>query len=193
MSPELEKAAIEDLAIPDVRFQRNAQTLLRDWGSAAAEQPLWEGLARLRERTGNPTDQRGLEYGFADALLKASSWILNSEKIDRLMAACITDSCRASVASERRTLQAPVRISLMFGSDMTSVGPFLLRNPRQLAAKIAQFPKGTQFFFGPGFEGTWFREQRMREIHGILDAAGMEVVEPPRPTQGWPCHVESAV
>ncbi|HWB97256.1 MAG TPA: hypothetical protein VG672_11150, partial [Bryobacteraceae bacterium] len=183
MSPALEKAAIDDLASPDPMAQRTAQSLLQNGGSAAAQQPLWEGFARLRGSRPAPMNQSMLEFGYVEALLKAAGWALTPPEVDRLMAACLTDNCRATVASERRALQTPLRITMMTANGLyASVGPFLLRSRRQLEEKIAQFPKGTSFVFERGYEGTWFREQRSREIRRILDASGMTaIIQPARP------------
>lgn len=76
----------------------------------------------------------------------------------------------------RRGLEAPVSIP-PYGD--WRVGTVQLRDRAQLERKIAQFPKGTAFYFERGYEGTWLREQRMRDLRRVLEAAGLKEVDPP--------------
>jgi len=180
MSPGMEKAAIADLASPSLSIQRLALTLLQYGGSPASEQPLWDGLARLRE-SGKDPGEHGLEYGYVSALTNAIGWVLTPEKLNRLAAACITDSCRQNVDSAKRRLVEPLGISLSSPVNRMAVmiGPYEARSMRQLDAKIRQFPRGSRFFFQVAYQGNWFYEQRMIEIRRVLDAAGMVVVAQP--------------
>lgn len=183
LSPGLEKAAIADLANANPSIQRSALDLLTSGGSAAAEQPIWDGLARLREGGKTPGDE-GLEYGYVNALTRGIGWIMTPEKLARLAAACITDSCRQNVEAMRRWPVEPVGISMsMIPNEINSVmiGHTQVRGVRQIEAKIRQFPRGTRFFFPTAYQGVWYYEQRLSEIRPILNAAGMLIVDqPPR-------------
>lgn len=176
MSPGLERAALEDLRNPDPSARRSAMNLLENGGSAAAEQPLWDAFARLREEPKGPLDH-GFEYGLTQALLKGAGWVLTPDRIDRLRAACITDECRRLIDSERRALGPPVRIgSLADEPAGAMIGPFRLRTERALRSKIAQFPRGTAFRFEPD-DNSWWAGERRKKLRGMLEAAGMQVVD----------------
>ncbi|HWQ54128.1 MAG TPA: hypothetical protein VN442_10625 [Bryobacteraceae bacterium] len=179
MSPGLERAAIDDLRNPDPGTRRSAQSLLQYGGSSAAEQPLWDAFARLRESRVGPMDQ-GLEFGFTEALLKGAGWVLTPDRIDRLRDACITEQCRGLIASERRALEPPLRISLLSEEPMAAmVGPFRLRGEVQLKAKIGQFPRGTLFRFERGYGNSPWAASQRQKIRILLEAAGMRVEAAP--------------
>lgn len=176
-SPGLERAAIEDLRHPNPMVRRSAQTLLQYGGSSEAEQPLWDALAAMRAAKFHPLDA-GLEFGLVEALLKGAGWVVTPEKIDRLHEACITDQCRTLVAGERRSLEPPVRVSLLPEGPLAAmIGPFRMRTREQIQRKIAQFPRGTSFRLDHSYGGSWFAEQRWKVIRELLEAAGMRTGE----------------
>jgi hypothetical protein len=181
LSPGLEKAAIADLVAPDPSMQRSALDLLTSGGSAAAEQPIWDGLARLREGGKTPEDE-GLESAYANALTRGIGWIMTPEKLARLAAACITDSCRHNVEALGRQPAEPVGISLSaMPNEISSImiGAYRVHGVRQLDAKIREFPRGTRFSFPSAYQGVWYYEQRKSEIKALLNAAGMLIVDQP--------------
>ncbi len=178
LNPGIEQAAIADLSNPNPSIQRRALTLLAAGGSAAAEEPIWQAFARFHE-SGNASVDQGLEYGFMDALTRGMGWIMTPEKLERLAALCITDSCRKNVEAMRRGSGNPVAISISGMPNITAVriNLFEVFGARQLEAKIRQFQPGTKFAFPASYRGVWYYEQRMSEIRRILEAAGMQIVD----------------
>jgi hypothetical protein len=176
LNPGIEKAAIADLSDPNPSMQRCALTLLAGGGSAAAEEPIWQAFARFHE---NGTADQGLEYGFMDALIRGMGWIMTPEKLGRLAALCITDSCRQNVEAMRRGSGNPVAISISGMPNITAIriNLFEVFGARQLEAKIRQFPPGTRFSVPASYRGVWYYEQRMSEIRRILEVAGMQIVD----------------
>jgi hypothetical protein len=181
MSPGLEKQAIEDLRVTGAPLMvRSAQTLLQEGGSADAKTALLAAMLARREAAPQP-DNLGVEFGFTEALLSGAGWVLAFEEIDRVQAACATDTCRERVTSVRRSYQQPLQVSSAIGPSAVGfarVGPYSVRSRRGLERKIAQFPKGTRFRLPPAVAGSWFGERRTAEIRAILEAAGMEIVAP---------------
>lgn len=175
-SPGLIQAAIHDLTAGDPALIRPAQAILQHAGTLDAREPLWDGMARLRISPAAPLDQ-GNEFGYAEALLRGAGWILTSAELDKLQAACRTESCRSYVASERRSFASPILIGQMpppVGG--WRVGPFLLRSATRLDAKLRQYPKGTPFRLELGSRGTWLAEQTERQIRTAVANAGGRIV-----------------
>ena len=179
LSPGLEQAAIDDLRSPEPTTQNAAEKLLQSVGSPTAKRPLWDALASLGGVVQN-SDRRMLEDSLVDALSKARGWVLTPEELDRLVAGCLSETCRRKANSVGTALKTPVSIVPIAREvgDYVEVGPFVLHSREQFAEKIAQFPRGTQFHFVGNYEGTWLWEQRTRQIRALLDAAGMELAAP---------------
>jgi hypothetical protein len=124
----------------------------------------------------------GLEYGFFRALLANNGWVPSAADIDQVYAACGSDDCRKQVEFIRGTLIPPIAISfsLTFPSwDYAEVGSFNAASPQQLAEKIGQFPKGTQFYLQRYYEGTWYYSRRREEVQRLLTDLGMLYTEAP--------------
>jgi hypothetical protein len=178
MTPALEKQAIRDLAVP--AFARTALAMLQFGGSAGAKQALMDAMQHWLENPPAPDGSR-FDGAFAEALLTGAGWLLTQREIDGVLAACSTDYCRQRVVYFRRFLDQPLQILVVAGMNelmYIRVGPFDLRSPQQLGSKIAQFPKGTAFSILRSDVGTWWWDQRTREVRAILDANGMKLVDP---------------
>jgi hypothetical protein len=117
-----------------------------------------------------------LEDSLVEGLSKARGWVLTPEELDRLAAGCLSEMCRRKVNVVRTALKTPISIVPIAREvgDYAEVGPFLFHSPEQFVAKIAQFPRRTQFRFTGANEGTWLWEQRTRQIRAMMDAAGVE-------------------
>ena len=161
MSPGLEKQAIEDLSNPNSMIRRSAMTLLQYGGSAAAEKPLMDAFAHLRDTPGNPSDimSASMEQAFVTALLNAPGWLSNEETYNRVMAYCTTDQCRRQVSSTQKFLMPPISIDVSpapIEYNGFRMGLLDLHSLKQVQDKIAQFPKGTPFFVTGNGSGSWY-------------------------------------
>jgi hypothetical protein len=179
MSPGLERAAIGDLSNDDPIIRRAAQTILQHAGSGAAEQPLWEAFARMREKPAAPMEE-GIETGFVDALIQRFGWVLTPEKLDALERTCATARCRDFARSQRRFLDRPITISTSpQGPWHVMVGGCLTFTPKQTLEKIRQFPRGTAFRLPRAGrqQGEWFWRTRTEELRKLLNEASMTTVD----------------
>lgn len=105
-SPALERLAVEFLASPEVPVKRGAAEVLGQYGSPAAEKPLWDALEYFhawwqgRERElDEPVAREGAQFERAlrIALAQGSSWKLERDGLDRLLDLCSSDSCKREV------------------------------------------------------------------------------------------------
>ncbi|MDP9170206.1 MAG: hypothetical protein M3N54_06295 [Acidobacteriota bacterium] len=105
-SPALERLAIEFLTSPEVPVKRGAAEVLGQYGSPAAEKPLWDTLEysrswwKGRERElDDPAAQEGAQFerSLRIALAQASGWKLEREGLDRLLELCSSNWCRREV------------------------------------------------------------------------------------------------
>ncbi len=179
MSEALEEQMIADLSDPSWMVRRGAQTALRIAGSAKAKQPLWDGLRRMREAPVGPMEQ-GVEFGFAEALLQGTGWVLSGGELKELKRSCITESCRSYVSSQTKAFTQPINISLMAtepGGVM--VGTYMLRGVTALESKLGQYPRGTRFRLQLGYGDSWYAKQREAQILKALGEAGMIITSLP--------------
>jgi hypothetical protein len=89
------------------------------------------------------------------------------------------------VASARRQLTPPIGVTIgslipNLGSGI-GFGPLGPRTIEQVRSRIAQFPKGTAFYISGNDMGSWYFQQHAAEARKMLEAAGMNVVEPLAP------------
>lgn len=182
MSPGLEKQAIADLSSSDSMILRLAETLLERGGSAAAEKPLLEAFARYHDAD-HATEPfpTGIEQGFVSALLTANRWVASEETFAKVESLCITDQCHRQVAQAKRAMEQPIPL----GVDDINLGGGVIRpySEEQLRERLAYYPKGTQFSLGGNSVGSWYFEQRAAQVGGIVEDAGMKLVDPPPPVR----------
>jgi hypothetical protein len=180
----LERQALDDLENSDGLTRRAALTVLQYAESPAAQRPLLDAFIRSQQiGPSGSIYSAGIEQGFLSALLSGSGWIATPELVQLVAAACTTDSCRKSATTPR--FQPPIGITLDLGGILgyAEMGGVMVRSREQFETKIAQFPKGTEFFLqANGAAGTWHHDRVIREATEVLQAAGMKIVERPRPT-----------
>jgi hypothetical protein len=171
MSRGLEDAAIRLLRSPGSYQRKDAATLLEYARSARAKQPLidvWRAAQRVPERADEATT-------FWRALTTSNGWVLTPREFDELRAACSTEACRLAVARARQRLQETIDISSSNNLYPTVfVGPYSIHSFPDLKAKIAQFPRGTEFRI-PDTEQIWPAEQQAEPLTDFLRNAGMRV------------------
>lgn len=180
MSPGLEQQAIEDASSSNLAVAREGLTLLQWAGSKAVEKPLLEAFAHFHA-TVKPAEvqSRGVEQGFVSALLAASRWIPAEETFGEAGADCVSEICRRQVASARQALQQPIPIDIGTSPvpfTTARVGAISLRSDAQLADRLAQYPRDTQFYLTGSGEGTWYYQQRAAQVTKLVEAAGGKLV-----------------
>jgi hypothetical protein len=164
MCPELEKIAISHLDDPDLDIASNAALMLQRHGSLAAETPLWQRLEKWHaDWAGRESELRydpiahtiphdsevGLEGALADALGRGSAWAVDAGKAQRLLALCITESCRSNVALFLKGVSGKIAIHEGYIQDSNEAGFAVAQYDgltlEALEDKLAQFPEGTMF------------------------------------------------
>jgi hypothetical protein len=156
-SAAFERFALESLASPLVPVKRGAAEVLGKFGSAAAQEPLWETMDYFRsywknreEELKHKTGQEGvqLERALRIALAQADAWTLQEAGLMRLLGLCSTDWCRTEVSGWLDAAKSPVRIAVMtqfsgtWGYTVAQYGP---GDGEWLRRKLNQFPEGAVF------------------------------------------------
>jgi hypothetical protein len=171
MSRGLEDEAIRLLRSPDSFQRKDAATLLEYARSARAKQPLidvWRAAQPVPERADEATV-------FWRALTTSNGWVLTPREFDELRGACSTEACRLAVARARQRLQETIDITSANNLYPTVfVGAYSIHSFSDLKAKIAQFPRGTEFRI-PDTERIWPGEQQTEPLTDFLRNAGMRV------------------
>ena len=125
-----------------------AKTLSR-FGSPAARNAL---MARLKNTSDAkyPKVRARIEYQLVEALANAQGWLCPPAQLRQIRALCRTDEGRR-VADEylrARTDREPLVVNYSGGTDeYWSVDRYNGRGLENLRAKLAQFPRGTEFFW----------------------------------------------
>lgn len=191
MTPEIEQVAIAHLHDPDLEVAASAAATLRNYGSTAAEQPLWDRLQEWHSawvgRAGELPNgfgsglRNGLETSLEMALIEAlgsgQAWFAGPEKLARLTSLCASHGgCQRVQDIIRQSSDAPI-ISVFLqaeGRYSASVSQYQVDSLDSLKQKLAQFPEGTAFkwaFGGDAKDGTPI----LAEIRQFLTEHGMTV------------------
>lgn len=163
--PLLEELALRRLSDPDPQVALDAANLLGKYGSAEAEQPLWQRYeAWSREWSGraaelrsvpserNPNEwQAHLGSSLAQALAMGQGWLSDQATLQRILALTVTPGMRQQIEqclgdwSRKSTL-------IFFSPDNSSnfeLAQYHWLSLDALKAKLAQFPEGTVFYWMP--------------------------------------------
>ena len=162
MTPEIEQEAVAHLDDPDVEVVASAVTTLGRYGSAEAEQPLWDRLRKWHSAWASrsselpdgygPGLKNGLETGLELALVEAlgtgQGWFAGPERLGKLASLCVSaGGCRK--AQELITQYSATPVITVFpaseGHYSAMVNQYQLDSLDSLHQKLIQFPKGTVF------------------------------------------------
>lgn len=191
MTPEVERTAIAHLDDQDLEVASNATVTLGRYGSAAAEQPLWDRLEKWHSKWAGRAGElpngygsglrngleTGLEAALIEALASAQAWFAGPEKLERLAKLCVSSaSCRRLQDINTECSDAPV-INIFVqaeGRYSASVNQYQLDSLDALKHKLAQFPTGTTFKWAFGGEPK-DAAPVLADIRTFLDEHGMEI------------------
>ena len=196
--PPAQQSAIEALDDPDPELVQDAVLSLGFWGSADAESALWSRLQRFHQEWEGRADHlrktpdyqspgsrgAGLEEGLVYAIGRGTNWICPPDKLARLEDLVWTNNQHQQIESWIKAWkEGPALIGTSwFPEDRPtfSVLQYGALNEDQLAAKLTQFPRGTQLlwqFWQPGEiappvtmakqEAVYERMRAVAEKHGI--------------------------
>jgi hypothetical protein len=161
--PEMEKVVVAHLDDSSTEVMAQAATVLKEYGSASAEQPLWDALERWHERyagqeeklradmkrSGDTAWPAARESALVQALGAGRGWRTDAAKVKRIERLCITKDGRQEAADILRLLNdTVVSITLNYMDDsieIAYVAQYKLSSFSALKDKLAQFPRGTRF------------------------------------------------
>lgn len=189
MSPELERIAIDHLEDRNRDIVQNAISLLREHGSAEAEQPLWGRLEKLhstwKDRVPElknidpeaPANPVAFEQSLVYALAHAKGWFIDRERLLQLRKICLTSQKEVDQLLE--AWREPVMIQFQAGADgeFPSAPPpnshrtplhdywwvtqYYVTSLAELKTLLARFPTGTTFCFPVGMLTDPAAEQKV--------------------------------
>ena len=163
----LEDLAIKGLADPDPQVVRDAATYLGEYGSANAEQPLWERYeAWSTEWSGrekemryvyggaNPNaEQAGLGENLARALATGVGWLSDQSQLRRIQQlgvgqniSQITQNALADW-SKRPLVIVCMAVGIPAEPYRFALAQYQLHSTEALKTKLSQFPRGTKFLW----------------------------------------------
>ncbi|MCM3871301.1 MAG: hypothetical protein ND895_11505 [Pyrinomonadaceae bacterium] len=201
MSAEMEEAASTVLEEDDPEMVAQATSVLGQFGSANAEEKLWQRLERWHEKMESHAAElrkqhRGvpahgasslsgevmIEQELFKALSQGQAWLSDPEKLKRLRALCLTDDSRNQIDSMIRAWNRRIEIGLSPFEDqpyLVGVAHYQLFSLESLKEKLLQFPRGTVFIWGR--RGGGVDESRARQIFvqlkNYLEEHGMKLEE----------------
>jgi hypothetical protein len=201
----LEHLAVKSLNDQDPEVSNNAAVYLGDFGSASAEQPLWdryEVWARgwsgrdkeLRFVYGgeNPNVwQSALGEDLARALASGFGWLSDESKLRRIEAMAVGPNATQTVQNALKAwLERPVTIRCTptgFSPRPLScnVAQYELHSTKALETKIGQFPHGTKFVWSSSeFSSPIDLEKTYKEISDFASQNGIQLQRAPAAPNG---------
>ena len=167
--PIIERLAIRSLSDPDPEVASNAASYLGSYGSAGAEQPLWQRYEDWsREWTGRDKElryiyggenpnvlQKGLGENLARSLATGIGWLSDEAKIRRIKELGVgPDIAQSMDGLMKACSQRPLTIRFTQTNFLPApysfnVAQYDLHSLEALKTKLGQFPRGTAFVWSP--------------------------------------------
>ena len=199
MSPELEELAVSALSDPAPEVVNSAAGVLGSYGSAAAEEKLWQRLeewhakwqgrsAELRgKRPGLPEEgadplavEALIESALVRALTTGQAWLADAGRLKRLKTLCLTEESCDEV--EKLSKAGPPTVSITFDEangkpTYLNISPqYHFSSAEAFMRKLIQYPPGTLFKVevhgSAGKQAQGFTEA----LKGYLEARGYKVM-----------------
>jgi hypothetical protein len=190
MTLEIEHLAVAHLDDSDPQVAAGAAATLGRYGSAEAEQPLWDRLekwhagwaGRVSElpNGSGPALQNGLETTLEQALINAlgagQAWFAGPRELVRLSRLCVSSGgCqRVKEITEGAEATPSINVYGLAPDYRGSVAQYQTDSLDALKQKLAQFPQGTVFtwsFGGDEKEGAAV----LADLRAFLKARGMTI------------------
>jgi hypothetical protein len=180
MGPVLERYMAAYLMQGDVPLKKLAAQSLGRYGSAAAEEPLWDAFRYFHEYWKGKQaelDQNGegvyLEIELRNAIARGRNWLATESDLRTLESLCISERCRDDARQDLGAWQRPLRISVegQPGSIRAELAQYReIESVEAMEEKVGQFPKGTEFVLiahGDGADGAAARIRECAGAHGL--------------------------
>ncbi len=197
--PLLEEIAINALDDPDAEIATDAAGVLGQFGSAAAESPLWQQFERWCKRWKgheselmlantlsryDPVNALQLGMGMLEAIATGRAWLTDDAKLKQLAAASDVPLVRREVDRYvERWNERPFRLTVYSCAPRFSaqIAQYDLDSLEGLKKKLAQFAPHTEFSLSlPAAEDD---QSCVAEVRGCLAGHEMLVTEPKTATE----------
>ncbi|HEU0178944.1 MAG TPA: hypothetical protein VFV58_32160 [Blastocatellia bacterium] len=192
MTPELEDLAIERLDDPDPEVVTNAASMLGQYGSTAAEKPLWTRLEKwLQEWKGraeelpknfdssNPNSwSKQVGQALRQALSQSPAWLIDREELERLRQSCLDKDESQQFNYQAGDLSGEIRITFQPGDDgwgNAQVAHYQCNSLSALKMKLSQFPKNTTFTWTSYGQDQSAAEQVFSDVKTFLEEKGIKL------------------
>jgi hypothetical protein len=204
-SAGVEDAANASLEESDPEMVSQAASVLGQYGSADAEEKLWQRLQKWHEEMQSRADelskqnpgvpafgssassgQAMIEQALRNALSHGQAWLLDLEKLKRLRALCLTDGGRNEVDNMIRGWNQQIYVGLNPFDDQPyslSIAQYQLNSFESLKQKLLQFPPGTLFTWGnaSGNSDDAKAQELFRQLKSYLEERGMKLERETKP------------
>ena len=200
--PVLERLAIKSLADPDPEVVSNAVSYLGSYGSAGAEQPLWQRYEEWsREWAGRDKElryvygaenpnvwQKGVGENLARALATGVGWLSDETKLGRIKRLGVgPDIAQSMDGFLNACTQRP--LTIRFTEKNFPPAPYSfnlaqydLHSLEALKTKLSQFPRGTMFIWSPSeFAPSTQVEEFYKELSEFATQQGIRLQRAPAP------------
>jgi hypothetical protein len=191
-TPGLEALAIERLDDPDPEVVINAASMLGQYGSAEAENPLWQRLEKwLHEWKGRAEElpknfdsnhpkfwHKQVRQTLRQALSQSPAWLIDREKLERLRRSSLDKDELQQLNYQAGDLSGDIRVSFQPGHDgwgNSQVAHYQCNSLSALKSKLSQFPKNTTFTWSSYGQDQSAAEQVFSEVKAFLEGKGMKL------------------
>lgn len=170
-----------------------AAVALGQYGSAWAEEPLWQAYRYFHDWWKNRREDLekeefignvGLEQSLRNALARGAGWLTDEEKLKRIDALCLGWECRQRSLQDLNAWREPLRVTVYLSSNFdfrADVAHYEgLRSMEALERKLAQFPRGTVFqaaVYGAADDAR--RSAAMKQLQTLAAAHEFKLVPQP--------------
>jgi len=199
ISAEVEDAADASLEESDPEMVSQAASVLGQYGSADAEEKLWQRLQKWHEEMQSRAEdlskqnpgvpafgssalsaQAMIEQALRNALSHGQAWLSDLQKLKRLRALCLTDGGRNEVDNMIRGWNQQIYVGLSpFGDQpySISVAHYQLDSLESLKQKLLQFPPGTLFTWSntSGNHDQQRAQELFQQLKSYLEERGMKL------------------
>lgn len=180
MSKEVEDAAVTAVGDDDREVVSDAARVLKDYGSAGAEKPLWQTLEKWHDETERRSNE-AIEQSLIAALTHGRAWLSTPEKLRRLLALCRTNGGRHEVEQLIAGWNSDIYVVLNTADgEPASIGVahYQINSVDMLKEKLIQFPSGTVFKWNAvvAVDAAATREHQLfNEMKSLVERHGMKM------------------
>jgi len=204
--PAAQQTAIDALDDEDAEVERSAAIALRRWGTAEAEQPLWERMKRLHdewvgrgqelhapwELDSPGSNANAMEQALSSAILRGNGWMIRREDLTHLQGLLLNEYERRQIGFvDLDSEKQPIAITPVWNGDLEptfQMLQYLDLTDEQLAAKLRQYPRGRKFNWliwqsdqAPDPPSKAKQDAEFEKLRAVAAENGMEMVEVTQP------------